>query len=158
VGFTAGWQYAVAAGWIAAAVVFLVWTWASIAPMDGPMIERLVHQRHLGRRLADTLVVVASIASLSGVGFLLGASNVKGPDKTITAGLGLPGCVLRWLVVPPISTVRYAVNYYPDPWGGINLTQDESPAVSDFAYLAFTVAATYGVTDTALQNRQIRIV
>lgn len=30
------------------------------------------------------------------------------------------------------------------------------PTFSDFAYLAFTIAVTYGVTDTAVNDRGIR--
>jgi uncharacterized membrane protein len=160
---TAGWKYAVAGGWIATATVYLVWIWATITPMSADDIERLVHHRHLRRRLADSIVLVASIASLSGVGFLLAASNAKGPDTTIAAAIGFLSVIASWLVVHTIYTLRYAVQYYTDPVGGINFNEDqdqdhdERPAVADFAYLAFTVAATYGVTDTALQNRRIRV-
>ena len=161
VGTTAGWKYAVAGGWIATAVVYLVWIWLRITPMSADDIEQLVNQRHLRRRLADSIVLVASIASLSGVGFLLAASNVKGPDTTIAAAIGFLSVIASWLVVHTVYTLRYAVHYYTAPVGGINFNEDqdhgERPAVADFAYLAFTVAATYGVTDTSLQTRRIRV-
>jgi uncharacterized membrane protein len=161
VGTTAGWKYAVAGGWIATATVYLVWIWTKITPMSADDIERLVHQRHLRRRLADSIVLVASIASLSGVGFLLAASNIKGPDTTIAVAIGFLSVIASWLVVHTIYTLRYAVHYYTEPVGGLDFNEDqdhdERPAVADFAYLAFTVAATYGVTDTALQNRRIRV-
>lgn len=128
--------------------------------MSADDIEQLVHRRHLRRRLADSIVLIASIASLSGVGFLLAASNAKGPDTTIAASIGFLSVIASWSVVHTIYTLRYAVHYYADPVGGIDFNhdqdQDERPAVADFAYLAFTIAATYGVTDTALQTRRIR--
>src|ERR1700744_4539988 len=46
VGTTAGWQYAPAAGWIATASVYLIWTWASIAKMSAAAIEIVVQRRH----------------------------------------------------------------------------------------------------------------
>jgi uncharacterized membrane protein len=158
VGTTAGWQYAIAAGWIATAVVYLVWTWARIARTSAAAIERLVHHRSLSLRIADGVVVIASVASLSGVGYLLAAGTVKGPDKTIAAAIGFSSVIASWLVVHTIFTLRHAVHYYTEPVGGIHFNQeDDRPAIADFAYLAFTVAATYGVTDTPLQTRPIRV-
>jgi uncharacterized membrane protein len=43
--------------------------------------------------------------------------------------------------------------------GGIDFNTDDKPTFADFAdfaYLAFTIAVTYGVTDTAVKNRVIR--
>ena len=83
VGTTAGWQYAPAAGWIATAAVYLFWTWASIAKMTAPAIEIVVQQRHPARGPADTIIVLASIASLGGVAYLLVAGTAKGPDASM---------------------------------------------------------------------------
>ncbi len=157
VGAFAGWQYAPAAGWIATAAVYLIWTWSFSARMSAAAIERLVQQRRPGRGLADTVVVMASVASLSGVGYLLVAGSGKGPDTTIAAAIGFSSVAASWLVVITVYTLRYAVHYYTEPVGGIDFNQHERPTVADFAYLAFTVAVTYGVTDTALQSRPIRV-
>lgn len=46
--------------------------------------------------------------------------------------------------------------YYTQPVGGVDFNQDDKPTFADFAYLAFTIAVTYGVTDTAVQKRPIR--
>jgi uncharacterized membrane protein len=59
-------------------------------------------------------------------------------------------------VAHTIYALRYAVEYYSEPAGGIEFNQDGKPTFADFAYVAFTIAVTYGVTDTALQNRRIR--
>ncbi|MBV8860962.1 MAG: DUF1345 domain-containing protein [Mycobacterium sp.] len=153
----AGWQYAPAAGWIATASVYLVWTWASIGNMSAAAIEIVVQQRHPTRGPADTIVVIASIASLGGVAYLLIAGNAKGPDATIAAIVGFLSVIASWLVVHAVYTLRYAVQYYTEPVGGIDFNQVEKPTFVDFAYLAFTIAITYGVTDTAVQNRPIRV-
>jgi uncharacterized membrane protein len=157
VGVTAGWQYAPAAGWIATASVYLVWTWMSIGSMSATAIEVVVQQRHPGRRPADTIVILASVASLGGVAYLLVASTAKGPDATIAAAVGFLSVVASWLAVHAVYTLRYAVLYYTEPVGGIEFNQDEKPTFPDFAYLAFTIAVTYGVTDTALRSRPIRV-
>ena len=56
-----------------------------------------------------------------------------------------------------VYTLRYAVQYYTEPVGGIDFNQDDKATFADFAYLAFTIAVTYGVTDTTLKNRAIRL-
>jgi uncharacterized membrane protein len=61
------------------------------------------------------------------------------------------------LAVHAVYTLRYAVLYYTQPVGGVDFNDDDKPAFADFAYLAFTIAVTYGVTDTAVQKRSIRV-
>ncbi len=157
VGSTAGWRFSFAAGWIATAAVYLTWVWLSIAKMSAAAIEAIVQQRHPGRRPADLLVVIASIASLGGVARLLAAGSGKGPDATIAAAIGFSSVIASWLVVHAVYTLRYAILYYAEPVGGIDFNDDEKPTFADFSYIAFTVAVSYGVTDTPLQKRTIRV-
>lgn len=156
VGIAAGWQYAPAAGWIATSAIYLLWTWTTIGPMNPNEIESLVQHQRPTRGPSGTFIVLASIASLIGVGYLLMAPNVEGPDSTIAAVVGFLSVVASWLMVNTIYALRYAVEYYTEPVGGIEFNQADKPAFADFAYVAFSVAVTYGVTDTALQNRRIR--
>jgi uncharacterized membrane protein len=156
VGITAGWKYAPAGGWIATATMYLIWTWLSTAKMTAPTIEIIVQQRHPASRSAETIIVIASIASLSGVAFLLIAGKAKGPDASIAAAVGFLSVIASWLVVQAVFALRYAVLYYTEPVGGIDFNQDDKPTFADFAYFAFTIALTYGVTDTAVKNRLIR--
>jgi len=157
VGIAAGWQYAPAAGWIAAATIYLAWTWASVSPMNADEIEYLVQQQGSTRGPSETFVVIASVASLVGVAYLLMAPNVQGPDSTIAAAVGFLSVIASWLMVNTIYALRYAVEYYTEPVGGIEFNQNDKPSFADFAYVAFTIAVTYGVTDTALQTRLTRI-
>jgi len=157
VGIAAGWQYAPAAGWIAAATIYLAWTWASVSPMNADEIEYLVQQQGSTRGPSETFVVIASVASLVGVAYLLMAPNVQGPDSTIAAAVGFLSVIASWLMVNTIYALRYAVEYYTEPVGGIEFNQNDKPSFADFAYVAFTIAVTYGVTDTALQTRRTRI-
>jgi uncharacterized membrane protein len=103
-------------------------------------------------------VLLASVASLGGVGYLLAASTAKGPDMVIAAFVGFCSVTASWLAVHTVYTLRYAVHYYTEPVGGIDFNQDgERPTFADFAYVAFSIAVTYGVTDTTLGNRAMRI-
>ena len=47
-------------------------------------------------------------------------------------------------------------NDTPGAVGGISFNEDEDPQYSDFAYLAFTIGMTFQVSDTDIQDKQIR--
>ena len=55
-----------------------------------------------------------------------------------------------------LYAARYARLYYTPPIGGVDFNDDEPPAYSDFAYLAFTLGMTYQVSDTSLRGRAMR--
>lgn len=160
VGLTAGWPYAPPAGWITAAAVYLTWTWLIIGGLDA-------HQtaRHANRYtdddstpwILDIVVLLASVASLGGVGYLLVAGSTGGDvGAAVVGGLSV---IAAWLTVHTIYMLRYARLYYTDDAGGIDFNGDATyrPDYGDFAYLAFTLGMTYQVSDTNLTERRIRM-
>ena len=157
VGVFVGWPYAPAAGWIVAAGVYLVWTWLLVGPMDAAATER--HATSHGDddstpRMAELVVVLASVASLAGVGYLLVAESTQGRD-TAAAVVGILSVVASWVSVHTAFMLRYARLYFPDR--AIDFNQDDiAPTYTDFAYLAFTVGMTYQVSDTDLRTQQMR--
>jgi uncharacterized membrane protein len=107
--------------------------------------------------MTDVVVVSASVASLAGVGYLLGSGSSKGGQVEITAGVGIAIVATAWFVVHTVFTLRYARLYYVSDTGGIDFNQgEEPPAYVDFAYLAFTIGMTFQVSDTDLKTRKIR--
>ncbi len=64
--------------------------------------------------------------------------------------------VLSWAVVHTVYALRYARLYYWGTDGGADFHEDALPAFSDFAYLAFTVAMTFQVSDTELNDKEFR--
>jgi uncharacterized membrane protein len=157
VGLTAGWEYSAAAGWTVAAAVFAVWTWWVIARMNPDATAAHATREEPSRRLTDLMVLIACVASLGGVMYLLAASSGQGAAEAIPAALGITSVVGAWIVLHTVFTVRYARLYYSDDPGGIDFNQSERPAYADFAYLAFTIGMTYQVSDTDLQTRTIRV-
>jgi uncharacterized membrane protein len=157
IGVVAGWRYAPAAGWSAAAAVLVMWTWLVIAPMNAEQTEAHATREDPARALTDLVVLIASVASLAGVVYLLAAgSNEHGAGEAIAAGLGILSVAGAWAVVHTVFTVRYALLYYTGSPGGIDFNQSGRPEYLDFAYLAFTLGMTYQVSDTDLQTRPIR--
>lgn len=157
VGTTLGWPYAPAAGWSVAALLYVAYTWLIIGRMSPERTGTHATREDPGRRATDIVTVVASLTSLGGVGYLLAAGASKGVGADISAGLGITDVTASWLLVHTIFTLRYAELYYTDPRGGIDFNQDEDPAYTDFAYLAFTLGMTYQVSDTNLRTRAIRM-
>jgi uncharacterized membrane protein len=153
----AGWRYAPAAGWIFAAAVYLVWTWLKIGRMNDRATQD--HATEAGgdstRQATEIIVLLASVASLGGVGYLLAAGSSKGLDADIAALVGVLSVATSWGVVHTVYTLRYAKQYYMEPIGGIEFSYD-TPTYRDFAYLAFTVGMTYQVSDTDLKDKPMR--
>jgi uncharacterized membrane protein len=160
VGVTAGWPYAPAAGWIVAAAGYLAWTWLIVIGLDADQTAK-----HANRYadddstpwILDIAVLMASVASLGGVGYLLVADATGG--DVAAAVVGTLSVVAAWLAVHTVYMLRYARLYYTDDPGGIDFNEDDAyrPDYGDFAYLAFTLGMTYQVSDTSLTERRIRM-
>lgn len=154
---TEGWEYGISVGWIAAAAVFLVWTWAAVGRMDPQRTSSHATREDATRSVTDAIVISASLASLLGVGYLLEAGSKTGTEADVAAAVGICSVAAAWLVVHTLFTLRYARLYYLNGSAGIDFNQkDEQPAYVDFAYLAFTIGMTYQVSDTDLTSRTIR--
>jgi uncharacterized membrane protein len=155
---TAGWPYAPAAGWIAGAAVYISWTWLLVGRMDDAETKAhaiRAHDEDSTRRSSQVVVLLASIGSLGGVGYLLVAESAAGGDLS-AATVGILSVAASWISVHTIYALRYARLYYTGPPDGIDFNQNEEPTYVDFAYLAFTLGMTYQVSDTDLKNRRIR--
>ena len=149
-----GWRYALT-GWIAAAAVYVSWTWIVVAGMDAKHTAAHATREDPTRVFTDVLVVLASFASLGGVAYLLIAeANQANP---ISAGaIGVVSVFAAWIAVHTLFMLHYARLYYSETPGGIGFNQNAAPRYADFAYVAFTVGMTYQVSDTNIQNSMVR--
>ncbi|WP_426503539.1 DUF1345 domain-containing protein [Dactylosporangium sp. McL0621] len=157
VGLVFGWPYAPAAGWSLAALVYVWHTWLVIGRMSPEQTGAHATREDPGRRATNLIAVMASLASLGGVLYLLEAGASKGVGADLSAALGIADVAASWLLLHTVYTLRYAELYYTGTPGGIDFNQDEEPAYADFAYLAFTLGMTYQVSDTDLKTRPIRV-
>jgi uncharacterized membrane protein len=151
------WQLGLLLGWDVTAVVYVVWTWATIWPRDPGATARLAVREDPGRATADVLVLVASVASLLAVALVISAgSSGDSSGSDLRAALAVVSVVLSWSVVHTVFTARYARLYYTGPDGGVDFNQEAPPRYADFAYLAFTLGMTFQVSDTDLESPEIR--
>jgi uncharacterized membrane protein len=121
-------------------------------------IAHVRHRREDGTAgISHLVVLIASIAGLAGVGYLLAAES--GGQRHIGEALvGILSVIASWFAVHTTFTLRYAMLYYSDDESEpISYHQNEyRPCYKDFAYLAFTVGMTYQVSDTDLGSPRIR--
>ena len=155
VGNTVGWRFAIV-GWIATAVLYVVWTRLLLGGMDADQTREYVTREDPTRWVADAVVVSASIASLAGVGYVVAAGSRSGAVAVVAALVGIMTVAASWFAVHTLFTVHYARLYYSDEPGGINFHDPEPPRFRDFAYVAFTVGMTYQVSDTEIGLTSIR--
>jgi uncharacterized membrane protein len=152
------WSYAPVVGWASACLVFVAWAWIRIAPMDATRTAQHATREDPSKTTSSTLLLLASVASLGALVFLLTqAQSSTGGTKFALAIIGVASLALSWGLVHTLYTLRYAVLYYADPQKPIDFKQKEDPRYLDFAYVAFTIGATFQVSDTDLQSSVIRV-
>jgi uncharacterized membrane protein len=146
-------------GWDGAGLVFLAWIWPTIGYFDAHRTARRAQREDPGKVIADTLLLAAAVVSLGAVVLVLvKAANSGALTRDLLVGLCAVSVVIAWGVVHTVYTLRYALLYYRGEGedGGIDFNQPEPPRYTDFAYLAFTVGMTFQVSDTDIQDKEIR--
>ena len=160
IGVTAGVTYAPAAGWLVTAIIYLAWTWALIRHMTAAQTREHACRRHeedATRGWSHAIMLLASIASLAGVGYLLWRRRPRAATSSRPPS-GILSVAASWFSVHTVFMLRYARLYYSGDEDGIDFNQGtiRAPTYADFAYLAFTIGMTYQVSDTDLKARNIR--
>lgn len=144
-------------GWVVAALVFVVWTWAEIWPQGPEATAEHAQREDPSRAVAGSACLLAAVASLIGVGVLLfAAGNAKGSAKLWEIALAILSVLSSWALVHTIYTLRYARTYFGPGLGSIDFNEDEPPCYSDFAYVAVTVGLTFQISDTDLRSKVFR--
>ena len=157
-GLVGFWDYAAVLGWAAACIVYVGWVWLAVGRMDAAQTSTHATREQPTRSTADLLLLLASVASLVALAFVLVEAKVShGPDKLLLAALAIASVVLSWLLVHTLFTLRYAELYYTGEDGGVDFNQDEPPRYADFAYLSFTLGMTFQVSDTNINSSEIRV-
>jgi uncharacterized membrane protein len=152
------WPFAPAIGWAVASAIYLAWVWSTIGRMDAARTAEHALREDPTRGIADTLILIASIASLAAViALVVQGQSAHGAAKIAIPIVAFLSIGLSWFLVHTLFTLRYAKLYYVDDEGGVNFNQKEPPQYTDFAYLAFTLGATFQVSDTNIEAHNIRV-
>jgi uncharacterized membrane protein len=144
-------------GYEVAAVVYLGWVWINVHRYDADQTRTHVNLEDPTATQADIALLAAAVASLVAVGLVLLNLSPGNVGRILQVTFSVASVVVSWALVHTIFTLRYAGIYYGvGPDGGIDFNQKEPPRYSDFAYLAFTIGMTFQVSDTELNNSDIR--
>ncbi|MBY8874714.1 DUF1345 domain-containing protein [Micromonospora sp. PLK6-60] len=145
-------------GWDSAALSWLLLVWWRLWPLDADRTARLVVREDPNRPVRDALLLAACVASLVAVAVVLAdaRSVPDGPVRDAYGALGVLSVFLSWFVVHTVFAIRYARLYYSSEEGGVDFHQRARPCFVDFAYVAFTVGATFQVSDTDVSSSEIR--
>ncbi len=143
-------------GFMALGVAFCVPLLWVVMRIDARATHTFVDGLDPTRTAVDAALVVASIASLAGVGYMLIGSD--GGNKVFEAILTVVTVSVGWLLIHTTYTVRYARHWYNAQPGCVDFEGQgaKEPQFSDFAYLSFTLGMTYQVSDTDLKTAEIR--
>lgn len=126
-----------------AATAFITEVRLRVGRMDGSATAQHAALEDVSRPTADLILILASVASLVGVGLsLLEASNKGGLAKAGITAIASASVILSWATVHTVFTLRYARLFYAGG-GGIDFNEDRAPTYGDFAYVAFTIGMTY---------------
>ncbi len=148
-------EIAVLVGWVVTAGALLVWVWRISWPQDAAGTKRLAEEE-ARTRVTDAVVLSAAVASLGAVVQALLLSATRDAVGVLTVVLGVLVVILSWALVNTVFALKFARLYYSGGDGGIDFGQEEPPAYSDFAYLAFTVGMSFAVPDTQITATPIR--
>lgn len=154
VGLPMTWQLGLPVGWSTAAAVYVVWSWATIWPMDADDTCSHAVREDPGRAPSDIILASAAVISLVAVGLLLLAGSQSGVNRDVQAAVSVASVGLSWAAVHTMFAERYARLYYTGPDGGVDFS--DRPQYSDFAYFAFTIGMTFQVSDTEVTSKEIR--
>ena len=144
--------------WTVTVAVLLTWVWWISWPQDWHGTKRLAEHESTTKS-TDAWLLAAAVASLAVVVVALVQSSSQ-RDATAVASvlLSVLSVALSWALMNTVYAYKYARLYYLDEpdTGGIDFKQEESPAYSDFAYLAFTVGMSFAVSETEPTSTRTR--
>lgn len=143
-------------GWSVGALTFCLWVWLSVRTCSPQRTQEMSLTDDPGRRVGRALVVVASLASLVGVGVLLASGHAQHGERIVDLLLGIASVAMSWVTVHLVYMLTYAELYYGDGNKGLSWPGDEEPDYRDFAYFSFCLGMTYQVSDNNISNKLIR--
>lgn len=153
----APWQLALMIGFDTWAAIQLIWVGSIVLPLDAARTRLHAQREDDSRTIASLVVLSAAIAGLVAVVLgLVKANHEHGAPEAVTTVFAVTTVALAWLTVHIVFILRYADLYYDEPVGGIVFPATDDPDYRDFCYVGFSVGMTFQVSDTNVEQREIR--
>ena len=148
--------------WDFGAALFLVLTVVAVGDASPERLRRRAGQQDTQFWITLGVIVVAAVASLASLVFVLQKQTETGPSlggRILVATITL---FISWIFVHTAFAIRYAHFFYGDPEpkghrrGGLAFPGIEHPDFWDFIYYAFVVGMTCQVSDVQVTTRPMR--
>lgn len=146
-------------GWDVGAATYLALMWRLFLRADEAEVRLRAAREDEGRPVLLLIVLGAILASLGGVidAMLVAREAVGSGRGLIAVGAGIT-LVLSWLMLQTVFVPHYAHRHFGDGagQGGIGFPGEPPSGYMDFVYLAFSVGATFQVSDNTILTSRLR--
>jgi len=146
-------------GWDACALTYIVSTWRLFLTADEAEVRRRAAREDEGPSLILVIVMAAIGFSLAAVVAAMVNARTAGHDiKAITAACAGVTLILSWIVLQTVFVLHYAHRHFGDGSGkpGFEFPGEPARTYRDFVYLAFSVGATFQVSDNSVLTAKLR--
>jgi uncharacterized membrane protein len=146
-------------GWDSGASVYLLTTWRLFLRADEAEVRLRAAQEDEGVSVLLLIILAAIVASLGAVvDAMIAAKNTAAGAQAFIATCAGVTLVLSWLVLQSVFVLHYAHRHFGDGRrkGGIQFPGEPPSGYMDFAYLAFSVGATFQVSDNSILTSKLR--
>jgi len=146
-------------GWDSAALVYLLTSWSLFLKADEAEVRSRAAQEDEGVPILLLIVLAAIVASLAAVvDAMIVAKTAADATKAFIGACAGATLVLSWLVLQSAFVLHYAHRHFGDGKGkgGIGFPGEQPSSYMDFAYLAFSVGATFQVSDNSILTSKLR--
>lgn len=145
--------------WDVGALVYLVTMWTLFIRADERELRSRAARYDEGVPVLMLIVLAATAASLGAVvDAMLAVKHLSGGARGLIIGSAVATLVLSWLVLQTVFVLHYAHRHFGAgaDKGGIQFPGEQPSSYLDFAYLAFSVGATFQVSDNSILTSRLR--
>lgn len=146
-------------GWDVCALTFVVTTWHLFLTADEAEVRRRAAVEDEKPTLILLIVLAAILSSLVAVvAAMLNARTASPSTQGVTAACAGITLVLSWVILHSVFTLHYAHRHFGDGTDKPGFLFPGEPASTylDFVYLAFSIGATFQVSDNNVLTRKLR--
>jgi uncharacterized membrane protein len=146
-------------GWDACALTYILVTWRLFLTADEAEVRRRAALEDEGPSLILVIVLAAIGFSLAAVVAAMINARTAGHDiKAITAACAGVTLILSWIVLHTVFVLHYAHRHFGDGTEkpGFYFPGEPARTYRDFVYLAFSIGATFQVSDNNVLTSRLR--
>ena len=146
-------------GWDVCALFYATTTWHLFLTADEAEVRRRAAAEDEKPSAILAIILVAILMSLAAViAAMLNAKKAEPEVQAVTAACAGITLVLSWVVLHSVFTLHYAHRHFGDGTDKPGFLFPGEPATTyrDFVYLAFSIGATFQVSDNNVLTAKLR--